>query len=154
MTNVLFHYKNWKNILHRKGRVHHILKGTVSRDFLLQIFFHESSSPKPLKIILGAFWISSKFAEIFASQGAYVSTTPVVHLELRISPRIFNKIRNGPNGIVRGLGETDKCRKRLQVTIGLYYVTTDFVGGQPLLFSLASSRVSAGWLTWSTSCAN
>ncbi len=28
-----------------------------------------------------------------------VSTTPVVHLELRISPRIFEKIRNGPNGI-------------------------------------------------------
>jgi hypothetical protein len=27
-----------------------------------------------------------------------VSTTPVVHLELRISPRIFEKIRNGPNG--------------------------------------------------------
>jgi hypothetical protein len=26
-----------------------------------------------------------------------VSTTPVVHLELRISPRILQKIRNGPN---------------------------------------------------------
>ncbi len=33
-----------------------------------------------------------------------VSTTPVVHLELRISPRIFENIRNGLNGIVRGLG--------------------------------------------------
>jgi hypothetical protein len=32
-----------------------------------------------------------------------VSKTPVVHLELRISPRIFEKIRNGPNGILRGL---------------------------------------------------
>ncbi len=31
----------------------------------------------------------------------------VVNLELRISPRIFEKIRNGPNGILRGLGETD-----------------------------------------------
>ncbi len=40
-----------------------------------------------------------------------VSTTPVVHLELRISPRIFEKIRNGPNGILRGLGETDSWRK-------------------------------------------
>jgi hypothetical protein len=29
-----------------------------------------------------------------------MSTTPVVHLELRISPRIFEKIRNGPNGTV------------------------------------------------------
>jgi hypothetical protein len=36
-----------------------------------------------------------------------VSTTPVANLELRISPRIFEKIRNDPNGILRGLGETD-----------------------------------------------
>jgi hypothetical protein len=28
--------------------------------------------------------------------------TPVVHLDLRISPRIFEKIRNGPNGILWG----------------------------------------------------
>jgi hypothetical protein len=40
-----------------------------------------------------------------------VSTIPVVHLELRISPQIFEKIRNGPYGIIRGLGETDLCRK-------------------------------------------
>ncbi len=36
-----------------------------------------------------------------------VSLIPVVNLELRISPRIFEKIRNGPNGMLRGLGETD-----------------------------------------------
>jgi hypothetical protein len=36
-----------------------------------------------------------------------VSTTPVVHLEPRISPRIFEKIRNGRNGTLRRLGETD-----------------------------------------------
>ncbi len=36
-----------------------------------------------------------------------VSLTPVVHLELQISPRIFEKIRNGPNGILWGWGETD-----------------------------------------------
>jgi hypothetical protein len=34
-----------------------------------------------------------------------VSLTPVVHLELRKSPRIFEKIRNGPNDILRGLGK-------------------------------------------------
>jgi hypothetical protein len=28
-------------------------------------------------------------------------------LELRMSPRIFEKIRNGPDGIIRGLEETD-----------------------------------------------
>ncbi len=32
---------------------------------------------------------------------------PPVHFELRISPRIFEIIRNGPDGILRGLGEAD-----------------------------------------------
>jgi hypothetical protein len=36
-----------------------------------------------------------------------VSLTPVVHLEPRISPQIFEKIQNGYNGIHRCLGETD-----------------------------------------------
>jgi hypothetical protein len=36
-----------------------------------------------------------------------VSATPVVNLDLRISPRIFEKIRNGPYGILWGWGETD-----------------------------------------------
>jgi hypothetical protein len=36
-----------------------------------------------------------------------VSTAPVAHLELRISPQIFEKIRNGPSGILWGWGETD-----------------------------------------------
>jgi hypothetical protein len=36
-----------------------------------------------------------------------VSLIPVVNLELRIFPRIFEKILNGPYGILRGLGETD-----------------------------------------------
>jgi hypothetical protein len=33
--------------------------------------------------------------------------TNLVNTELRISPRIFEQIRNGPNGILRALGETD-----------------------------------------------
>ncbi len=40
-----------------------------------------------------------------------VSLTPVVNLELRISPRILEKIRKGPNGILRGWGETDSWKK-------------------------------------------
>jgi hypothetical protein len=36
-----------------------------------------------------------------------VSLIPVVHLDLRISPRIFEKIRNDPNGILWGWGQTD-----------------------------------------------
>ncbi len=42
------------------------------------------------------------------------STTPVANLELRISPRIFEKIRNGPYGIIRGLGETDSWKNQKQ----------------------------------------
>ncbi len=38
---------------------------------------------------------------------APVSLTPVAHLDLRISPRIFEKIPNDPNVIIRGLGEGD-----------------------------------------------
>jgi hypothetical protein len=36
-----------------------------------------------------------------------VSLIPVVNLELRISPRIFEKIRNSPYVVLRALGETD-----------------------------------------------
>jgi hypothetical protein len=36
-----------------------------------------------------------------------VSLIPVVHLDLRISPRIFEKFRNDPYVIFRGLGEDD-----------------------------------------------
>jgi hypothetical protein len=36
-----------------------------------------------------------------------VSLTPVVHLDLRIYPRIFEKNRNDPNVIFSGLGEDD-----------------------------------------------
>jgi hypothetical protein len=41
------------------------------------------------------------------------STTLVVHLELQMYQQIFEKIRIGPNGILRGLGEIDswKCWK-------------------------------------------
>ncbi len=38
------------------------------------------------------------------------ATTMVVHLELRIFLQIFKKISNGPNGILRGLGETDSWK--------------------------------------------
>ncbi len=41
-----------------------------------------------------------------------VSMTPVANLELRRSLRIFEKIWKGPNGIIRGLGETDSWKKR------------------------------------------
>jgi hypothetical protein len=40
-----------------------------------------------------------------------VSLTPVATLELRISPRIFEKIRNALNGIFWGWGETDLLKQ-------------------------------------------
>jgi hypothetical protein len=45
----------------------------------------------------------AKFAAGVADTGGKFATgvvIPVVHLYLRISPRIFEKIRNGPNGIL------------------------------------------------------
>jgi hypothetical protein len=36
-----------------------------------------------------------------------VSLTPLINIHSRISPRIFEKIRNGPNGILRGPRESD-----------------------------------------------
>ncbi len=44
-------------------------------------FFLESSSPKPLIIVLGLFQFFQKITEIFASQWApWVSTTPTANL--------------------------------------------------------------------------
>jgi len=40
-----------------------------------------------------------------------VSLTPVVRLDLRISPQIFEKIWNDPNVIIRGLGKGDLWKK-------------------------------------------
>ncbi len=85
-----------------------LIRDSVTR-FFTSGFFHESVSPQPPGTPLVPFRIFRKFAEIFASQGAPpVSTTPVVHLELRISPRIFEKNRNGP---LRGLKEAESWKK-------------------------------------------
>jgi hypothetical protein len=40
-----------------------------------------------------------------------VSAPPVVHFKLRLFPKICEKIRTSPNGIFKGLGETDPFRK-------------------------------------------
>jgi hypothetical protein len=57
------------------------LKGPVSRDFLLLVFFMNQFPPSPRVFHLDRFEFFRKFAEIFASQGAPpVSTTPVANL--------------------------------------------------------------------------
>ncbi len=55
-------------------------------------------------------WCPHKIIETFLIEDFFhlttVSTTQVVHLELRTSPRIFERKNwNGPNGILRDLGE-------------------------------------------------
>jgi hypothetical protein len=56
------------------------IKGTVSRDFLLQVFIHESSSPKPPKI--GSLRIFSNILGDIRKSRCFtppVSTTPVAN---------------------------------------------------------------------------
>jgi hypothetical protein len=54
---------------------------------------------------------SNKIIKMFMIEDFFhlppVSVTPVVNLEPRISSRLLEKIRNGPNGILRGWGEID-----------------------------------------------
>ncbi len=58
---------------------------------------------------------ANKIIKIFLLEGFFhlppVSLTPVANLELRIFPGILEKIRNGPIGIIRGLGETGSRKK-------------------------------------------
>jgi hypothetical protein len=55
------------------------------------------------------------FASVVDTGGKFATgvndTGEPANLELRISPRIFEKIRNGPNGTIRGLGETGSRKK-------------------------------------------
>jgi hypothetical protein len=58
-----------------------LFKGTVSRDFLLLVFFMDQLPPSPRVFHLDRFEFFRKFAEIFVSQCAPpVSTTPVANL--------------------------------------------------------------------------
>ncbi len=50
----------------------------------------------------------SKLFSFFAGD---VDTADTVNIHLRISPQIFKKIWNGPNGILRGPGDTDLWKK-------------------------------------------
>ncbi len=90
-------------------------RGNIYINFCLQVHFQVSAA-----------WYCSnyfstdvndtggKFAASVVDTGGNLppaSLTPVVHLDLRISPRIFEKIWNDPNVIIRGLGEDDSWEK-------------------------------------------
>jgi hypothetical protein len=70
----------------------------------IDIYLNSTTQRCPSKIIKN-FWLEGFF------HLPPVSLTPVANIELQISPRIFVKIQNGPNGIIRGLGETDSRKK-------------------------------------------
>jgi hypothetical protein len=56
-----------------------------------------------------------------------VSLILVVHLDLRISLRILEKIWNGPNGILWGWGKTDSGKNpeaKYLVTLSLFWIET------------------------------
>jgi hypothetical protein len=58
-----------------------LLKGTVSRDFLLLVFLMNQFPPSPRVLHWDRFELFRKFAEMLASHGAPpVSTTPVANL--------------------------------------------------------------------------
>ena len=64
------------------------------------------------KFAAGVIDTGSNFAAcVVDTGGKFASLIPVVHLDLRLSPRIFEKIRNGPNAILWGWGETDSSKK-------------------------------------------
>ncbi len=118
-----------------------ILKGQYYEIFA-SVFFHESISPQPQSIPLGPFrifcenswrysqvkvhhWYEQLRSQILppvslvlpvstipAAHLPPVSMTPVVHFEMRISPRISDKIRYGPNGVLRGLGKTESWKNQ------------------------------------------
>jgi hypothetical protein len=82
------------------------------------------------------------------------STTPVVHLELQISPPIFEKIRNGPNGILRGLGgkliqEKKNRSQKSRDTVPLRHPTVPSLeAGVEPHGSHCPCRMWSGWTSW------
>ncbi len=104
-------------------------KGKCHETFAFSFFSWTHFTQAP-EYLLGPFefcW-RKKIVEIFAAQGAPpvsltlvangknppVSTTTVMHLDLRISPRIFEKIRNEPNVIFMVLEDDDSWKKNLK----------------------------------------
>ncbi len=49
--------------------------------------------------------------KIISKFSLFSPVTPLINIRSRISPRIFEKIWNGPTGILRGPGDTDLGKK-------------------------------------------
>ncbi len=106
-------WHHWQ-ICHRCQRFWHRwqIMGTISGcrhlkvNLKAKIYIYVNSTTKrcPKKII--KIFLLEDFLHL-----PLVLLTPVVHLEPRISPRIFEKIWNGRNDILTCLGETDSWKK-------------------------------------------
>jgi hypothetical protein len=85
------------------------LKWTWRKFFF--IYVHSRTQRCPNKII-----------KIFLMKNFFhlppLSMAPVVHLELRISPRIFEKDRNGPDGKLRGILMKKTRSRKSRYTVG------------------------------------
>jgi len=76
------------------------LKGQCHEIFCFRFFSSITFLQAPennIRVISNLFENSQRYSQVKAHH------TPVVLVELRISPRIFEKIRNEPKGILRGL---------------------------------------------------
>ncbi len=100
--------RHWRQICRHQWQIMATISGCrnlkVNLKAKIFIYVYSTTQRCPNKII-----------KIFLLEGFFhlppVSATPVANLELRISPRIFEKIRNDPNGIIKGLEETDSRKK-------------------------------------------
>jgi hypothetical protein len=80
----------------------------------LVFFWTVSTTPGKYKLFTGVNDTDDKFfAGVVdtAEQLSPVSLTPVININSQISPRIFEKIQKGSNGILGGLGDTDSWKK-------------------------------------------
>jgi hypothetical protein len=77
--------------------------------------------PVSLTLVVNLPLLSTTLAVLLANLPP-LSLIPVVHLDLQISPQIFEKIRNARNALIRGLGEDDSQKKpeaKILVTLSL-----------------------------------
>jgi hypothetical protein len=81
-------------------------KGSRTGDFQVQVFFKNQSPPGP-----GSVSKLLRFAELLVSDVIDTDEQLIIPVSMttviNIHSRIFEKIRNGPKGILRGPGDTD-----------------------------------------------
>ena len=108
----IFKQKNFKNLVWAPlgSRVNICIHFCLQVHFKVSAAWYCSHYLPPMSTKQGE--LVAKFAAGVVDTGLPpVLLTPVVNLDLRISPRIFEKIRNDPNVIFRGLGEGDSWKK-------------------------------------------